>query len=167
MPRLHALELVPDAVGDETVRRDWQALSDAGLPSMLDHTGAGNTPHVTLVAHPAIHPGLEARACALVGPLLPLPVRASGPALLGGEKVTVARLLDVPAELTRAVVDLRRGAPEERQPGWLPHVTLGRRVPRAEAQRAVDAVGHADVVLTLTALRRWDPERREVRLLRG
>jgi hypothetical protein len=165
MPRLHALELVLDDEGDQAVRRDWQALRDAGLPSMLDHTGATNTPHVTLLALPAISPALEARAADLVGGLLPLPVRTSGLALLGGGQVTVARLLDVPPELTRAVLDLRRDAPDERHPGWLPHVTLARRVPRADVQRAVDAAGYADVVLTLTAVRRWDPERNDVRML--
>lgn len=167
MPRLHAIELVPDEAGDEAVRRDWLALRDAGLPSMLDHTAASNSPHVTLVALPAIGPELEERATAIVGSLLPVPVRCAGLALLGGEKVTVARLIDVPPELTRAVLDLRREAPEERHAGWLPHLTLGRRLPRAEAQRAVDAVGYADDVLILTGLRRWNPEHHEVRILSG
>jgi hypothetical protein len=44
---------------------------------------------------------------------------------------------------------------------------LGRRIPRAEAQRAVDVLGYADVVLQLVALRRWDPDHHEVRILAG
>ena len=62
MPRLHALELVPDEAGDDAVRRDWQVLRDLGLPSQLDHTGGSNSPHVTLVALPAIGDDLEGRA---------------------------------------------------------------------------------------------------------
>ena len=89
----------------------------------------------------------------------------AGLAVLGGEKVTVARVLDVPEALTRAVLDLRAGVEGERHPGWLPHVTLARRLPRGDLQRAVDVLGYADVELTLTALRRWDPERHEVRTL--
>ena len=77
MPRLHALELLPDAAGEAAVRRDWQALREAGLPSMLDHAGATNTPHVTVVAVPAIDGADEARAVDLLGPLLPIAVRAS------------------------------------------------------------------------------------------
>ena len=50
MPRLHALELVPDDAGDHAVRRDWRALHDAGLASQLDHPAATNTPHVTVLA---------------------------------------------------------------------------------------------------------------------
>ena len=98
--------------------------------------------------------------------MLPPEVRVSGLAVLGGQKVTLARLLDVPEPLTRAVLDLRAGLVDERHPGWLAHVTLGRRVPRSEVQRALDALGYDDVALTLTGLRRWDPDRGEVRRLR-
>jgi hypothetical protein len=165
MPRLHALELVPDAAGDAAVRRDWQALHDGGLPSQLDDTGGTNTPHVTVLALPTIDATTQTRAKELVGALLPVTVRVSGLAFLGGDRVTVARLLDVPPDLVRAVLDLRDPADGERHTGWLPHVTLGRRIPRAEAQYAVDALGYDDIALTLTALRRWDPERHEVRIL--
>ena len=165
MPRLHALELVPDAAGDDAVRRDWQALRDAGLASQLDHPAATNTPHVTVLALPEVTAETETRAVDLIGPLLPVGVRVAGLAVLGGEKVTVARLLDVPEALTRAVLDLRAGVEDERHPSWLPHITVARRMPRHDVQRAVDELGYADVELTLVALRRWDPERHEVRPL--
>jgi hypothetical protein len=86
MPRLHALELLPDAAGEAAVRRDWQALRDAGLPLMLDHTAASNTPHVTAVAVPAITPADEQLAAEVLGPLLPVAAGLSGPALLGGRR---------------------------------------------------------------------------------
>jgi hypothetical protein len=159
---------MPDEVGEAVVRRDWQSLQDAGLPSMADHTGATNTPHVTILALPGIGDELERRAVDLVATLLPLVVRPSGIALLGGEKVTVARLLDVPLALTRAVLDLRDNLPDgagERHPGWLPHLTLGRRLPRSDTARAIDLVGYADHALTLVGLRRWDPEQGTVRIL--
>jgi hypothetical protein len=165
MPRLHALELLPDDAGDAAVRRDWQALRDAGLPSQLDHPAATNTPHVTVLALPVMAAEREALAAELLGPLLPVRARMAGLAVLGGPKVTVARLLDVPEPLTRAVLDLRAGVEGERHPGWLPHVTLARRVPRAFVQGVVDVLGYPDVPLTLTSLRRWDPERHEVRAL--
>ena len=165
MPRLHALELVPDAAGDDAVRRDWRALREAGLASQLDHPAPTNTPHVTVLALPAIDTAVESRASELLRPLLPQVVRSSGLAVLGGAKVTLVRLLDVPERLTRAVLDLRDGNAGERHPGWLPHVTLARRMPRADVQRAVDVLGYDDTELTLTTLRHWDPERREVRPL--
>lgn len=165
MPRLHALELLPDAAGEESVRRDWQALRDAGLPSQLDHRGTSNGPHLTLVAAPALGPEDDERAVTLLAPLLPVEVRIAGIALLGGSRVTVARLVDVPDELSRAVLDLRREVADVQHPGWLPHVTLGRRIPRAQVPAALAVLGHGDVALRLDTLRRWDPDAETVTTL--
>ena len=157
MPRLHAIELLPDDAGRDVVRRDWQALRDAGLPSQLDHRGTTNSPHVTVVAAPALTADDEQRAHGLVAPLLPVEAGVGGIALLGGAKVSLVRLLDVPDELVRAVLDLRAGL-EVQHAGWLPHVTLARRVRRVDVPAALEVLGHDVAALTLTTLRRWDPE---------
>lgn len=158
MPRMHALELLPDEAGCDVVRRDWQALRDAGLPSQLDHRGATNSPHVTVLAAPSLDGDDEQRASELVAPLLPAHVRASGIALLGGSRVSLVRVLDVPDPLVRVVLDLRSQVRDVQHVGWLPHITLARRVDRADVVRAVEVLGHEDVVLTLASLRRWDPD---------
>ena len=158
MPRMHALELLPDDAGCDVVRGDWQALRDAGLPSQLDHRGATNSPHVTVLAAPALDGDDEQRATELVAPLLPAQVRASGLALLGGTRVSLVRVLDVPDPLVRVVLDLRSQVRDVQHVGWLPHITLARRVDRADVGRAVGVLGHEDVVLTLASLRRWDPD---------
>jgi hypothetical protein len=152
---LHALELLPDEAGRAAVRAQWQALRDAGLPSQLDHRGATNAPHLTLLAAPSVLP-VTARAADLVP--VPVEVRAAGLLVLGGARVTLARALDVPDELLAAVLELRAGTPALPHQGWLPHVTLARRVPRADVQRAVDVLGHDDLVLRMVQLRRWDPD---------
>lgn len=167
MPRLHALELVADAAGEAVVRAEWQALRDAGLPSMADHAGAGNTPHVTVIALPSITAADEDRAVALLGGLLPARVVTSGVAVFGGAAVTLVRTLDVTDEVIRAVLDLRAATHGHQHPGWLPHLTLARRLPRADLPRAIDAVGHTSVEVSLGALRRWDPDERTVRTLAG
>lgn len=158
MPRMHALELLPDDAGCDVVRRDWQALRDAGLPSQLDHRGATNSPHVTVVAAPALRVEDEQRAVELVAALLPVQVRPAGVALLGGARVSLVRVIDVPDALVRAVLDLRGGVPDVQHVGWLPHVTLARRLDRADVPAALEAVGHEDAVITLASLRRWDPD---------
>ena len=158
MPRMHALELLPDEAGCDVVRRDWQALRDAGLPSQLDHRGATNSPHVTAVAAPALGVAEEQRAVDLLGPLLPTDVRAAGIALIGGHRVSLVRLLDTPDTLGRAVLDLRGHVPGVQHTGWLPHVTLARRLDRADVATALEVLGHDDVVLSLTTVRRWDPD---------
>ncbi|MGZ4457371.1 MAG: hypothetical protein ACXVWV_15410, partial [Nocardioides sp.] len=78
MPRLHALELVPDEAGRDAVLADWQALREAGLPSQLDHKGMTNTPHLTLVAAPALTQEVADRGAEVIGSLLPVTVRTSG-----------------------------------------------------------------------------------------
>ena len=165
MPRMHALELVPDEAGCDVVRSDWQALRDAGLPSQLDHSGTTNTPHLTAVAAAALGPPDEERAVELVGPLLPLEARTSGIALLGGARVSLVRLVEVPDDLVRAVLDLRRQVVGVQHSGWLPHVTLARRISRSDVPAALAAIGPDESVLTVTSLRRWDPATEIVREL--
>lgn len=158
MPRLHALELVPDEEGRELVRRDWQALRDAGLPSQLDHRSPTNAPHVTVVSAPSLPDEAIDVARARLGSLLPVRARAAGLLLLGGDRLTVARAVDIDDDVVRRVLAVRVQVPGRQHVGWIPHVTLARRVERADAQRAVDVLGHADTVLRLTELRRWDPD---------
>ena len=162
MPRLHALELVPDAAGQDAVRRDWQRLHDAGLPSQLDHAAPTNTPHVSVVAAPSLPDAAIDVAQARLGSLLPIPARAAGILLLGGSRVTIARAVDIDDDVVRRVLAVRVQVPDRQHLGWLPHVTLARRVDRALLPQVLDVVGHEDVVLTLTELRRWDPEKKWV-----
>ena len=138
--------------------QDWQALREAGLRSQLDHRGMTNTPHLTLVAAPAIGAEAERVAADELAALLPVRVRTSGLLLLGARKLTLARVVDVedavvcggaadPCRRGRAAAPRLAAAPDAR-----------RRLPRADAQRAVEVLGHADLELTLTELRRWDPQ---------
>jgi len=164
---LHSLELLPDESGQDAVRRDWEALRDAGLPTQLDHRSPTNAPHLTVVASPVIGPVMESLALQRLGPLLPLRVRSSGLILFGGRRVTVARAVDVGEELLRAVVALRGAIDDLSHRGWLPHVTLARGLQREHVQLAVDVLGYDDVELNLAALRHWDPETRSVKVLAG
>lgn len=167
MARRHALELLLAPESDALVRRDWQAFRDAGLPSQLDHPGSTNAPHVTLLEADEMDAHARREAVRRIGPLLPLETRAAGLTVLGGASVTLARTLDVPDSLTGAVAGLRTAHGAARHPGWLPHVTLARRVPRGQVQRGVDALGYADEELWLVALRWWDPAAGAARVLAG
>jgi hypothetical protein len=60
------------------------------------------------------------------------------------------------------VLRLRAAAGGPQQPGWLPHLTLARGLPRSEVQNAIEVLGHDDVELSMTELRRWDPASRAV-----
>lgn len=162
MPRLHALELVPDDTGQEAVRRDWQRLRDAGLPSQLDHDAPTNAPHVSVVSAPELPDAAIDVAQARLGALLPVQARSTGLLVLGGSRVAIARAVDIDDDVVRRVLAVRVQVPDRQHVGWLPHVTLARRVDRSLVQRMIDVLGHDDLVLTLTELRRWDPEKKFV-----
>ncbi|MCY7395717.1 MAG: hypothetical protein LH468_06070 [Nocardioides sp.] len=159
MVRLHALELSPDVAGAAAVRRDWQALHDAGLPSQLDHRGTTNAPHVTLVATAEpVGAAVADRAVGLLGPLLPLVVPLSGMVVFGGPRPSLAWLLEMPDPVVAAVLELRALTTGHRHQGWLPHVTLARRLRREDVEAARCALGGGPPELVLADLRHWDPE---------
>ena len=169
MPKMHSIELLPDAAGMTVIRRSWQALNTVGLPSMLDHTKASNAPHVTCTAVPELDPADERLAAELFAPLLPIRAELSGLVILGeGKKVILARLVSMPDAAVSAVLQLREATGGHSHAGWLPHVTLGRRIPREHLPLALDAL-RADSGLgadrpepiVWTSLRRWNPETSE------
>lgn len=169
MPKMHSIELLPDAEGMRSIRRSWQALNTAGLPSMLDHTKASNSPHVTLIAIPEIGADDERLAAEMFAKLLPIRAELSGLAVLGGgKKVILARLVTMPDEVIAAVLKLRASTGGHSHDGWLPHVTLGRRIPREQVSLAMDAL-HVDdgsgrkgpELIAWESLRRWNPETAE------
>ena len=57
---VHALDVTFDRLTDDRVRAEWQALRDAGLPSLARHTGASNRPHLTLDSRDRVDPEAEA-----------------------------------------------------------------------------------------------------------
>lgn len=156
MPRLHSFELVPDDAGRDAAIADWTALREAGLPSQLDHRGSTNTPHVTVLEAPALP--ADERARELLGPLLPVRARLHGLLVLGGERVTLARGVEIEDAVAADVLALRQGVPDLPHPGWLPHLTLARRLPRADLPRALEVLDPADREIVLPTLRRWDPD---------
>jgi hypothetical protein len=97
--------------------------------------------------------------------MLPVTATARGLLLLGGEKVTVALGVDLDDDVVRRVLAVRVQVPDRAHRGWLPHVTLARRVPRADVGRALEVVGSPEIELRLTEVRRWDPDRGHVTTL--
>ncbi len=157
---MHALELVLDEAGRASVVDDWQALRDAGLPSQLDHRGATNAPHVTVVAAPLMPEAAIDVARVRLGGLLPVRARVAGLLVLGEERVTLAWSVDVGDDVQRRALAVRAQAPDRHPRGWLPHVTLARRVSRDDLPRALEALDGRSVgrEIVLAGLRRWNPE---------
>jgi 2'-5' RNA ligase len=173
-----SVELLLDDRADAAVRREWNLLADAGLPSELrSGTGPGSEnhrPHLTLFAADAVPESAERALPDLVADL-ELEIQLGGVLLFGPRrgKVILVRAVTASVELLalQSAVGGLSGADPDGQfgPGrWTPHVTLARRL-------GLDQVGEALVALDRTvdrplrarivACRRWDGVRKTAWLL--
>lgn len=163
-----SLELVFDETSDAVIRREWDALVAADLPSQARHTGASNRPHITLLVRSALgDPDLSALAADL-----PLRLTLGAPLIFGaGRSRVIARSVIPSVSLLdfHARVHALAGPGDDAmytQPGaWTAHVTLARRVPLdrlGEASAVLAGVGEAEVPVTVTGVRRWDSASRTV-----
>ncbi|MGN7970367.1 2'-5' RNA ligase family protein [Microbacterium sp. 22296] len=157
-----SLELVFDEPSDAAVRREWDALLAADLPSQARHTGSSNRPHITLLVRPEL-PDADLSALAAG---LPLRLTLGAPLLFGaGRSRVIARsvipslaLLDLHAR-THALAGTGDDALHTRPGAWTAHVTLARRVPLehvGEALAVLAETGEAELAVTATGVRRWD-----------
>lgn len=168
-----SLELTFDDESDAAVRREWDALLAAGLPSQAQHRGVSNRPHVTTLVRPALDPVDGA----VFEPMLPLDLTLGAPILFGvGRSRVIARSVIPSAPLLRlhAVVHSHAGAREDDDhtaPGaWTPHVTLARRVPLervGEALAVVADAGGGGMPVRAVRLRRWDAATRTITHIAG
>ena len=164
---VQTVELVVDDTTDAAVRRSWDLLAAAALPSQARHPGATNRPHVTLAVASAIPASVDSRLAGAVSGL-PLPVRLGGLVCFAGRRWILAGLVVPSAELLRvhsAVADVVLGCPglsplmfPDR---WTPHVTLARGLTAEQVGAALGVLGgRAELVGEAVAARRYDGERR-------
>ena len=169
---VQSVELLLEPAAERGVVRIWDALSEAGLPSQARHTAPSNRPHTTLVALSGLAAETESAVAAAVRGRLPVEAVWGAVTLFGRGPWVLVRLLE-PSNgmrgLQAAVADAC-GVPDDslsspRQ--WTPHVTLARRVARADVDRAIGLVAalaqgeaSAGVRVVASAVRRWDGSRR-------
>jgi hypothetical protein len=164
------VELLLDPASEAWVHDQWTALRTAGLPSLADHTGASNRPHVTVCVVPAVDVRLEGR----LAPRRPFRVTLGPPGTFGHDPVVLVRPVlagddlrtyqaDVAALLGASADDLTSPA------RWSPHVTLARRLARS---RVADALAVVEASTGLGArraelgpARRWDSAQHRAWLL--
>lgn len=165
-----SVELLLDEASDAAVRRSWDALVTADLPSQARHRGATNRPHVTLAVRRQITAEQDAALDAVVA-RLPLSIRLDGVLLLGGAGSRRGLVLVRPVVVTRALLLLQEhvtqllgedpvGGRLFEPGGWTPHVTLARGLQPDQVERAVLQVADGETVdAVLPAARRWDSDR--------
>ena len=163
-----SVELLLDERAEAAVRRQWNLLTEAGLPSErradprppVDH----HRPHLTLFAGDTIPPAAEDRLSELVGGLR-LELQLGAVMVFGprrGRAILVRQVTpSVPLLQLQEQVAAVCGAATNGQFAagrWAPHVTLARRMSRVDVPAALEVLGRDDLTLTLRTLRRWDPE---------
>lgn len=170
---VQSLELLLEESLDADVRREWQLLVDADLPSQGRHSSESNRPHITL----SVADDFETLDSRIDDEFLlaRFAVRLGAFVIFRGKTSTLARLVVPSRELLSLhgrASELAEGAEGRRShttPGkWTPHVTLARRLTRAELAEAFLRL-HAcppDLVGSTSALRRWDGEAKREWLVR-
>jgi 2'-5' RNA ligase len=170
-----SVELLVDEGAEAAVRRQWDLLAEAGLPSerragVSEH----HRPHVTLFAADVVPDSAEGMLPALVADLeLALQIGAltifgprRGRCILVRQVTASVSLLELQGRVAAAC-----GADPVGQFGagrWSPHVTLARRVPVGEVGAALTALDWtADRMLSaqVVGCRRWDGTRKVAWLL--
>ncbi|MCW4355610.1 2'-5' RNA ligase family protein [Hoyosella sp. YIM 151337] len=156
---VQSVELLLNEELEDSIRSQWRALHDAGLPCQPLHA----RPHVTIgVAH-EIYPRIERHIPRALGEF-PLAARIGGLLVFGDRRMVLARAVTTSASLLtkhESVYALLRecpGRPGHMAPGqWTPHVTLARKMTPQQVSAALPLVAtRKDLTGTFVGARRWD-----------
>ena len=120
------------------VREIFAQLAESGLPQQ------NQKPHITVTFAPTMRPVVIQRAAEILPPLMPAEFRRVGTVVFGTKsKQTVAWLLETSDELEEAARAISRLNPDGRGSRWIPHLTMGLRIPRdivPDYVRALDEI---------------------------
>jgi hypothetical protein len=162
---VHSIELLFDPGTEAALRRIWDDLAAADLPSRVP---AGR-PHVTVAVAERIEPDVDALLRPVAG-RLPLACTIGAPLLFGQSHAVLARLVVPTADLLALHAEVHRICGPHLVPGplphslprhWTAHVTLARRVEDAHLGQVLRAAGQpSELRGSLAGLRRWDGNER-------
>jgi 2'-5' RNA ligase len=158
---VHSIELVFDRDTEAAIRRIWEDLAGAGIPSQAP----ASRPHVTL----AVAEHIDREVDELLKPVaqrLPLACSVGAPVLFGRANVVFARLIVPTSELLALHAEVHRLCRPHLEPApmsnslpgqWTGHVTLARRVGGHQLGRALRIAGRpSQLDGRFAGLRRWD-----------
>jgi 2'-5' RNA ligase len=158
---VHSVELLFDDDTEATLRRIWDDLYAADLPSRVP---AGR-PHVTMAVAERIAPDVD-ELLLPIARQLPIECNIGAPLLFGQSNAVLARLIVPSTELLGLHAALHRVCGPYLLPGplphslpgqWTPHVTLARRIENASVGSVLRLAGQpAEMRGRLAGLRRWD-----------
>lgn len=151
---------------EQQVREVFTHLADRGFPNQQQR------PHITITFAPVMEKQVVHRAAQLLPPLIPATFRREGTVIFGTRrKQTVAWLLETSDELEIAAREISALNPAGRGPRWVPHLTVGLRLPREiipDYVRTLDELVFGSL-RELTAVRaaHWRPHTQLLTVLAG
>jgi 2'-5' RNA ligase len=158
---VHSIELLFDRDTEAAIRRIWDDLAAADIPSQAP---AGR-PHVTLLVADRIAAGVDT-VLRPVAAQLPLSCTVGAALFLGRSNAIMARLIVPTSPLLGLQAQVHRLCAGHLEPGpgpntlpgqWTPHVTLARRVGGGALPRALRIAGKpSQLDGSFAGLRRWD-----------
>lgn len=149
---------------EQQVRDLFAQLAERGFPVQ------NQTPHITLTFSPDMQEHVSARAAQLLPAVIPAQFRRVGTVVFGTKrKQTVAWLLETDEALEAVARELSSINPDGRGERWIPHLTVGLRLPREIAPdfiRALDELTSPHLrELTAERAALWKPRIRELTVL--
>lgn len=121
---------------EEAIRAIYSSLAERGFPQQHQR------PHVSITFAPTMDTQVVGEAAELLPGLLPQALRRAGVVIFGTKsKQTVTWLLEAPEKLERAARHLSAMNPDGRGDRWVPHLTMGLRLPKAIVPDYIAALG--------------------------
>jgi 2'-5' RNA ligase len=133
-----AIELYVDQDADRRLRRLWDAMEAADVPSLRDLTHGRHRPHISLAAAPLFDPVRVTEALRGLRVAAPIELSLDFVGLFRGRVLWLGPAPTAPLIAHQAVVLARLDAAavtvfDEYRPGaWVPHCTVSMRVPPRE-----------------------------------
>ena len=123
---------------DAYVREIFAEIGRRDLPN------PGQRPHISVTFAQQMSPAVVDLAAELLPTVIPTTLRRVGTVVFGTRsKQTIAWLLEADPELHKVAAKLSEANPEGRGPMWIPHLTVGLRVPKQVVPRYLETL--ADV----------------------
>lgn len=149
---------------EQQVQEIFAKLAERGFPTQYQ------TPHITLTFAPDMPHDVVRRAGEILPQLIPASFERVGHVVFGTRrKQTVAWLLETSEELEAAARELSAMNPAGRGNRWIPHLTVGLRLPRLivpDYVRALDEVtGRSLTELQAVRAAFWRPQVQELTVL--
>ncbi|MEH0148024.1 2'-5' RNA ligase [Corynebacterium sp. Q4381] len=123
---------------EEEVRGIYRVLEEQGFPPQKQR------PHISVTFAPKMPSRVVGEAAVVLPPLLPAVFRRVGVVVFGTKsKQSIAWLMEGPEELEQAARRLSSMNPDGRGDRWVPHLTMGLRIPKAMVPDYIAALAGA------------------------